>query len=158
MSLFDAYREAWLKWAEAASARWSKASQKIKDGSYEPKHLLSDALAAWVTDPMEWWQSMASEAGGAASLLVDVQGKPTGDSSEFRVPKADQAKVTPLVRLGGNQEIRNSGGGPRVSITKRSDTSVVVSLAGLDKTVPGGRYVGFVYEGSRLLAHVIALR
>jgi hypothetical protein len=160
MSLFDAYRAAWLKWAEAASQRWSNASQKIKDGTYEPKHLMSDALATWVTDPITWWQDMAYESGGAAaSVLINVPvATPTGDSAEFYVPNADQAQVTPLVRLGGNEEIPNGGAGPRVGITKKSDTSIVISLANLTNAIPAGRYVGFVYEGSKLLAHVIALR
>jgi hypothetical protein len=151
------------EWVSRAGARWAAAALSIDGGTYEVKHLVRDLFRSSVGDSLLWFGDILRES-DASRILILVQGIGGHKSGLIPVPHPQATKITSLVRLGGNEEMRVSAVNPadiNVILDKPPENpgSVQVTLQNLtNANHPPGQYLGFIYEDQRLIADVVALR
>jgi hypothetical protein len=148
------------EWVLRANKRWADAATSIGKGTYEPSHLFRDLLDSVLGDPLQWVNDVSRET-ATSRILIPAQGLNGPKSSLIPAKNPNQTKITPLARLGGNDQMVV---GTHVDLDKPPQTApgtVQVVLQNLNlagAVVPPGIYLGFIYEDQLLLAEVVVLR
>jgi hypothetical protein len=158
----NAFVNANREWVSRAGARWAAAALSIDGGTYEVKHLVRDLFRSSVGDSLLWLGDIVRES-DATRILIPVQGIGGQKSGLIPVPHPQATKITSLIRLGGNEEMKISGNPPDINVIldkpPQNPGSVQVTLQNLTNGIhPPGQYLGFIYEDQRLIADVVALR